>query len=213
MDNILQDFQKTELLRIHLRLAFYKVQTNQTNKPFSRLQLPRTSSPELPPQPPQIMQTDPEAIVAGARLRATLQQKPVLKSLNSMPVPVIVPTAYSVKQMEIPALDHPSSPPPSDRSTSAWLNQEPGTGIGTPAQMDGTRRKQSHRHPSTPTQLSSPPGSDSGGHRDQWIQSGPPAGASVSGLTSSVVKGEAADSLLRLMQAGATGDKDKRVSN
>lgn len=184
--------QKAETLRTRLQLALYKVQTNQISRPFSRLEKPRAPSPELPPQPPSLNRRSPEGIIAAARARAAGQIKPAVRNLNSLPIPIIVPTAYSASYMEEEETRLLSSPPPSSGSGEAVrLKDGGGSGTRTPTKERGLV-------PKTPMQLSSPPGSDAerspmkDGHRPLF-----------GGLTSSVVKGEAANGLLELMRATA----------
>ena len=109
MTNILQ---KAETLRTRLQLALFKVQTNQTSKPFSRLNAPRSRSPELPPLPQSssplssppdrgcFMPMSPESKIAIARARATMQTKPSVKALDTIGHPTILPTAFSARNFE-----------------------------------------------------------------------------------------------------------------
>jgi hypothetical protein len=190
--------QKAEALRTRLQLALYKVQTNQVSKPFSRLEQPRPSSPELPPQPPSLRRISPEGIVAAARARATQQKKPAIRNLNSLPIPTILPTAYSARYM---AMEEEEAPPPSS-GPSLNLTVK---GLG-----EGDRRFKRSKTPTlgqealatfpkTPTLLSSPPRSDVDGPVATHGQ----GKKLIGGLTSSVVKGEAANGLLELMRAAA----------
>ena len=184
--------QKAETLRTRLQLALYKVQTNQISKPFSRLQKPRSSSPELPPRPPSLKRAvNPEGVIAAARARATKQRKPAVKRLSEMAVPRILPTAYSARYMPLGDQERDGAVPSWPPDESANLEQEE-AGISTP-------RKQGV-YPETPMQLSSPPRSESG---ELNVKDG--QRYRILGLTSSVVKGEAANGLLELMRAAAAG--------
>jgi hypothetical protein len=164
------------------------VQTNQISKPFSRLEQPRDSSPELPPQPPSLRRTSAEGIVAAARARATQQRKPAVRDLHSLPIPTIVPTAYSARYMRIeeerprPQLSTPLSSSMED--DSGWEARGAGSSR-IPILSQGDRTA----FPKTPMQLS--PLKHGQGKK------------LVGGLTSSVVKGEAANGLLELRRAAA----------
>jgi hypothetical protein len=194
---VLTVFQKAETLRTRLQLAYYKVQTNQISKPFSRLEQPRPSSPDLPPQPSSLSRTSPEGIVAAARARATQQRKPAVRNLNSMPIPTILPTAYSARRMPV---DEEKRLPQSSTISSST----PG---GSHKEVEAAERSKTPvlsqedrtTFPKTPMQLSSPPRSDVD---DLTLKHGPSKKV-VNGLTSSVVKGEAANGLLELMRAAA----------
>jgi hypothetical protein len=188
--------QKAETLRTRLQLALYKVQTNQVSKPFSRLEQPRSLSPELPPQPPSLGRTSPEGIVAAARARATQQKKPAVRNLNSLPMPTIVPTAYSARYMPIVEEDAPppTSAPSSNAAATGWSE-----GARSFERSRAPKLSQEERavFPKTPMQLSSPSRSDGLGLKHGQGKK------LVGGLTSSVVKGEAANGLLELMRAAA----------
>ncbi|KAL8688429.1 MAG: hypothetical protein Q9218_005658 [Villophora microphyllina] len=80
-----------ETLRLRLRLALFKVQTNQTNIPLSQLRIPSREPNPLPEQ-------------SSPTLPTTL---PTL-----LPAPILKPTAYSTRKIdEQPQM--PSSPPSS----------------------------------------------------------------------------------------------------
>lgn len=85
-----------ETLRLRLRLAHFKVQTNQTNVPLSQLRISRNEAP-----PPQ------ESILP----RNDLPSLPKL-----LPAPVLLPTAFSARMI---ARSHDLSSPPCspDRGT------------------------------------------------------------------------------------------------
>jgi len=184
--------EKAETLRTRLQLAIYKVQTNQVGKPFSRLEKPRSTSPELPAQPPSLGRATPEGIIAAAKARATGQRKPAVRNLTALPIPTIVPTAYSARYMGKLEVQSISSPPPSDGSAEAV---EP---ISLERSGTPTPRKEEARYPETPLQLGSPPDNVAQGATAKYSERRKFFG----GLTSSVVKGEAANGLLELMRAG-----------
>ena len=93
---LLNHFQHAETLRLRLRLAHFKVQTNQTDLPLSQLQISRND-----PSPSQ------ESILQRN------DQQPLPKLL---PAPVLLPTAYSARMIARP---HDLSSPPCspDRGT------------------------------------------------------------------------------------------------
>lgn len=152
----------------------------------------------------------PETRVARARARATMQGKPTVRHLSQIPFPAIVPTTYTARFAE-PALqterressheaklDLPSSPPSSqggsdDNKFSSTVEELPAT------------------EPKTPVQLSSPV-SNPDRSSDQGSVTSIKRAISTQhhrlregGLTSSVVKGQAANGLLELMRgAGGT---------
>lgn len=209
--------EKATMLRTRLQLAMHKVQTNQTSKPFSRLDKPTTTSPELslpprvftanvlPPQPDSTsIRNSPESQIAANRARAfhgAYQIKPVQR-LSAFPMPKIVPTAYSARYMsQAPKQQRhiPSSPPVScERNVDIQTLTNRKT-RGTPSPHKSTCSKV--RLPKTPMQqLSSPPGSIAG---DTTTTGRRINRTSRSALTSSVVKGEAANGLLELMRAAS----------
>ncbi|KAI1610204.1 hypothetical protein EDD36DRAFT_467278 [Exophiala viscosa] len=201
--------EKAETLRTRLQLAFFKVETNQISKPFARLQVPkaRSSSPDLARSSSssstlrprsvhhQTTTMTPETRVAIARARATMGPKPSVKALSSLPIPNIAPTAFSARWNEqqenqggqgFPAY-MPSSPPLSD---------------GGEAEVDQPI-KRVILEPRTPVQRASPGGVQHGRSRAQTeVQYGR---FRPGGLTSSVIKGEAANSLLQLVRGGSGG--------
>lgn len=201
--------QKAETLRTRLQLALYKVQTNQTSKPFSRLTHPREWSPEPAPQAisssplssprrrGHFSSMSPESKIAIARARATMQAKQHTRPLEKVTHPTIVPTAFSARRVEndsasIMVIEIPSSPPVSNGSDIPRLvsagAQNP---LAEAKIVDGTDL------PKTPIQLSSPPGSPEVklSTATKRLKS-----SKYGGLTSSVVKGEAASGLLELMR-------------
>ncbi|OAP59654.1 hypothetical protein AYL99_06952 [Fonsecaea erecta] len=209
--------QKAETLRTRLQLALYKIQTNQITKPFARLQVPRvTSSPprlSMPSSPPRSSSTvrqspapessaAQEARVALARARATMDPKPTVKHLSSLPMPEIVPTAFSARwnhdvdaqhdsqRSQMQPSNIPSSPPLSHEDCAS----EPSVVGSHPPDTK----------PSTPLQLSSPAPS---AHREDIegnIDTRRDHLRGV-GLSSSVIKGEAASGLLELVRGVRSG--------
>lgn len=91
------------MLRLRLRVAMFKVQTNQTNLPMSRLRI----SPNSPPSQSQNSGTSPERTNSLPRL---------------LPAPELRPTAYSARM--IPQAHPPSSPPSSRKSSPDGNVQE-----------------------------------------------------------------------------------------
>ena len=86
---MLNHLQHAETLRLRLRLAHFKVQTNQTNLPLSQLRVSR-EEPLLPQEP----------------LLRPNEQQPYPKLL---PAPVLLPTAFSARMIARP--QDLSSPP------------------------------------------------------------------------------------------------------
>ncbi len=82
------------MLRLRLRLAHFKVQTNQTNIPLSQLRISRDESEDRPPSRDSDFGPD---------------DQPSLPRL--LPAPILRPTAYSART--IAPMQIPSSPPSS----------------------------------------------------------------------------------------------------
>lgn len=136
-----------------------------------------------------------EERVMTARARATMDPKTAVRPLSAVPIPKIAPSAFSARwndgvdanQESRPTraeqTDIPSSPPLSqgDRNAAGYQN----------AMADYLLVE-----PKTPLRLSSPVTSQHGDADLQQHRRG------VRGLTSSVVKGEAANSLLALVRGG-----------
>ena len=116
-----------------------------------------------------------------------------------MPIPTIMPTAYSARYMPVEQEEAPTATSallPSnviDNHLSKEMGGVKMSKTPTLSQEEGTTL------PKTPMQLNSPPRSDANGPSLGNGQSKKPFG----GLTSSVVKGEAANGLLELMRAAA----------
>ena len=218
-----QLLEKATMLRTRLQLAMHKVETNQTSKPFSRLEKPKSLSPGIT-LPPNLLSTttlprnsfhgegsarlSPESQIAIHRARAFrgAYHNKAVQRLSSLPTPKIVPTAYSTRYMIPPHAQR--SPPrreikglptisPSSHETISKpkINKirstpSPSKDIGTGSILPKTPRHH----------LSSPPGSDAG---DSAATGRKLHSMSNAALTSSVVKGEAANGLLELMKAGS----------
>ena len=215
--------EKATMLRMRLQLAMHKVETNQTSKPFSRLDKPKYPSPGLSLSPRLLSSTtltsnpshhegsarlSPESQIAIHRARAFRgdYQNKAVQRLTSLPTPKIVPTAYSARYMVPPYAqlsasrqDSTETPtflrPPDDTIRRPATNKIRST--PSPSKDIGTRGllPQTPRH-----HLSSPSGSDEG---DTAATGRRLHSMSSSALTSSVVKGEAANGLLELMRAGS----------
>ena len=203
--------EKAETLRTRLQLALFKVQTNQTSKPFSRLDQPRFCSPQLPPQPrsssplsspperhAHFTPMSPESRVAIARARATMQVKPRVQPLDKLSRPTIVPTPFSARLAEN-GKQIPSSPP---LTNGADVGVIPLARVGTPTPRSKSRANKQTAMPLTPMQLSNPPGSPEMTLNTTAVKLRKGQGQ-YGGLTSSVVKGEAANGLLELMRGAA----------
>ena len=151
----------------------YKVQTNQISVPFAQLKTP-LESPDLP-----AVSVPKQNASAAQSLRPTHSLIPS-KTL-----------AGEVSESDPPEIALPSSPPISvDMEKSGDEKQEVDSSNPSlnQAQLDG---------PSTPIQLSSPPPTE--GEMDTGARL---SGKGMLSLTSSVVKGEAANGLLELMKGG-----------
>ncbi|KAK5457180.1 hypothetical protein LTS15_004961 [Exophiala xenobiotica] len=180
--------------------------SSSTLRPSSSFQRPSTTTITL----------TPESTVAVARARATMDpNKPTIKPLSSFPIPTIEPTAFSARwndddrqdsqeSSRVPVPHIPSSPPMSeddeeedDLDNVDDLHDRPGG------------QNQAPIEPRTPVQLSSPAGthqrrgSESENLRD--LQNSNSQLRLRRGLTSSVIKGEAANSLLQLVRGGGGG--------
>lgn len=95
------------MLRLRLRVAMYKVRTNQVEVPFSELHVERES-------PQSATRTAVEEAVAQLRREAqevaARQSRPPVPKLQS--APVLQPTAYSSRMIKYET-NLPSSPPAS----------------------------------------------------------------------------------------------------
>ena len=190
--------QKADALRTRLQLAMYKVKTNQTKTPFSRLKRPRTPSPDLPDLPQMQPRPFLESIIGDARARAANQKKPPVRSLSSLPVPAMVPMTFAERYN----LREEDYQPPSTPTTTMGVVKKEETEDWDSAETKCAGKQPTTiiegEEPSTPPQLSSPPGSE--------YEDGPFKRSGIhlrgGGLTSSVVKGEAANGLLELRRAG-----------
>lgn len=140
---VLKPTSKAQFLKMRLRVAMYKIKTNQVDIPFDQLQVDdgklkgRATS--------QAVEEAVAQLRREAQLSMSRQAKPIPKL---MPAPVLLPTAYSSRMIYAPPV--PSSPPAS-RSPERPL----------PAQMVGTPQRRGRR-------LSSPPESaERTGRRDE----------------------------------------------
>ncbi|KAK3115001.1 hypothetical protein LTR53_006086 [Teratosphaeriaceae sp. CCFEE 6253] len=163
---------RAELLKLRLRVAMYKVRTDQVNVPFSRLRVDAKGLDWDNPGDSQKQATGEAVEEAVAQLRREAQERvskvdvrPVPKLL---PAPVLLPTEFSSRIIYGSIL--PSSPPESpflDQSKHAERTAAPGRPLSSP------------RH-----------GAGQHSTRDE------------ADLTSSVVKGRVAEGLLGLRTAG-----------
>ncbi|SLM35147.1 hypothetical protein LPUS_04230 [Lasallia pustulata] len=160
-----------ETLRLRLRVAMFKVQTNQTSIPMSRLQISPGSTGGR-----SSATVGPQGNVAEQR-----SNQAALPRL--LPAPVLRPTAYSARHITQTRV--PSSPPNSPEVSPKAVVQE---------EVFRTPALPRHKRLASPLQMSSPPDSEAleGGRREDEDDS----------VTSSVVKGRAANGLLGLMRLG-----------
>lgn len=115
---------QAETLRLRLRVALYKVRTNQTGVPMSRLKIDRDNSmtpraPSAPPAPQASNVKVSQDVVDEAILRRKmlLQPSPTKTRPTSssfpqlLPAPTLLPTAYSTRLVGGHRSAVPSSPP------------------------------------------------------------------------------------------------------
>lgn len=153
----------------------------------------------------------PETVIARARARATMEAKPAVKPLSHLPFPTIAPTTYSARWSELTTRNE-TQEPSHDREVelpSSPPSSQEGSNNRTYPDVTTDRPSVESR---TPIQLSSPV---SNPDADSEFEVASTTNRKVSsqqhrlrqgGLTSSVVKGEAATGLLELMRGGASGD-------
>lgn len=124
--------QRAENLRLRLRLAHFKVKTNQIQIPLSQLRI----------------STERELSSQSQESAATPDEEPSLPKLKLLPAPILRPTAYSTRTISKPQI---LSSPPSSAENS------PGKSAGD----DVFRTPALPRHPARNTlrQTSSPPDS------------------------------------------------------
>ncbi|EKG17354.1 hypothetical protein MPH_05420 [Macrophomina phaseolina MS6] len=190
--------QRAETLRLRLRIALYKVRTDQTLVPLSCLEIPKKYQ-RKPAKEASIAQIAASLVDAEREREREHTAAPAItvtedglaseQRSNSntarvpklLPAPVLMPTAYSTRF--IPQM--PSSPPPpregEDASSTTPRARVP-QDFATPV---ASRQ--------AAAQFSSPPYSeDRGRHR---------LNSDSDNLTSSGVKGRAADGLLKMMRS------------
>ena len=209
--------QKAETLRTRLQLALYKIQTNQTTAPFARLQVPKPRSPS--PEPhisssspkssstlrPNSVQDDSislEARVAAARARATSGLIPTVRPLSALPMPQLAPTAFSARwNNEFSVQESQSSQTePTNIPSSPPLSQ-----VSEVIANSNLRPNASTVEPRTPLQLSDPIASQGEEVEEEEEVDSQSNKFRPHALTSSVVKGEAANSLLELVKGARSG--------
>nr|POE88146.1 hypothetical protein CFP56_11375 [Quercus suber] len=119
-ETLLPPPSRAELLRLRLRVAMYKVRTNQIDIPFAQLQNSTHHLPQGQHPPPQTA-TSRAVEEAVAQLRREAQRDLARRSqahaaqappqaLQLLPAPVLLPTAYSSRMIYEPHAP-PSSPP------------------------------------------------------------------------------------------------------
>ncbi|KAI9720873.1 MAG: hypothetical protein M1812_002712 [Candelaria pacifica] len=134
---------RAELLRLRLRVAMFKVQTNQTDVPLSKLQI----SPQKQSPPSLIANTSSSTTLQ----RSSTSQTPQLRAAPGLlPALVLEPTAYSARR--IPASHIPSSPPSSIGTVARMNPDEEEPRVNTPVAAKPSPTQ-------SPVQLSSPPSS------------------------------------------------------
>ncbi|KAI9796333.1 MAG: hypothetical protein M1835_004324 [Candelina submexicana] len=140
---------RAELLRLRLRVAMFKVQTNQIDVPLSRLQIsPQKRSPT------SLRENTPLSTMP--QHSSTSQISETRAAPRLLPAPVLEPTAYSARR--ISAYHVPSSPPSSTGTIARMEVDEGQTRVTTPVTTKS-------RPAQSPMQLSSPPASQEREHR------------------------------------------------
>ena len=145
----------------------FKVQTNQTDVPLSRLQIsPQKRSPQPSATEPSASDTDPHRVASN---QSQIHHVPRL-----LPAPTLTPTAYSSRRIQGPHIPHipsiPSSPPP---SSGAEARMEVSDKEARPTTPLAANPDSSH----SPVQLSSPPASQERERRIPRIPSGSGSGS------------------------------------
>ncbi|KAF2092157.1 hypothetical protein K490DRAFT_61602 [Saccharata proteae CBS 121410] len=183
---------QAETLRLRLRVAFFKVKTDQTSVPLSRLEIPdryqrKCASRSATTSPNSASASGPSQSAQNIPTIQISPSKPSEERASSMPkllpAPILRPTAYSSRMINEPSL--PSSPPESN-----GVDDEE-----TPKGREEFETPTGNKHEAA--QLSSPPGSGERGRQNSLTESQGDSDA----LTSSVVKGRAASGLLELMRS------------
>ena len=156
-----------------------------------------SSSSTIQPDRVQGSAISPESRVAIARARATSGPKPSVQPLSTLPMPQIAPTAFSARWNRELNADHEArgSQPVPSLPSSPPLSQEN-------ALPKALTVKKARTEPKTPIQLSSPVASEHEDDEEVRLRRSRPR---PRGLTSSVVKGEAANSLLELVKGARSG--------
>ena len=192
---VLTMLKHAENCRARLKLAYFKVSTNQTTTPFARLRTQtRSKSPQAvyeqmssspPSSPANPERPSPETRIAIMRARAAMQPKKPVKSLDAVLMPDIRPTAFSARVNANPQL--PSSPPQSRHVSIDGMNETP--------RAAPSKSTSDYKNPHTPMQLSSPPQSP-----EKSVRTATKKLRHDQRLTSSVIKGDAANALLHMKQ-------------
>jgi hypothetical protein len=133
-----------------------------------------------------------------------MQAKKPVRPLEALPMPSIRPTAFSARVVPDAAPEQiPSSPPLSSDSRSGRDENEV---TSTPP----SKTMASQTNPLTPMQLSSPPGSPVTARKLTTVEKlkEDKRNKREKMLTSSGVKGDAANSLLELMNSGSAEEDE-----
>ncbi|KAI9862766.1 MAG: hypothetical protein M1813_004262 [Trichoglossum hirsutum] len=175
--------KNAEMLRLRLKLAMYKVRTNQIHVPMSELRFPPCKSANSPQKPDYLA-------TSSAPKTLPLQQTRPRPNAKLLPAPILIPTSYSARRVIEPYV--PSSPPCSALNSDMDTPDLEGESEEDFASPVATNDREL-LHP--PVQLSSPPSSEKGIANTGRIYD------AEGGLTGSVAKGRAANGLLELMQS------------
>lgn len=183
-------FQHAETLRLRLRVALYKVQTNQTKTPLSELTLPtyQQPTPSLTLSSTNSSHPSVPSITLSPARHQSLTNSSAFPRL--LPAPVLLPTAYSSRMITESHI--PSSPPSTrtspDRSKTAAAFATPIARRRVVQQSDRESEDEDTDEGDGDCEMEMLQR-----RREQRFEDGD--------LTSSVVKGRAASGLLELMRA------------
>jgi hypothetical protein len=127
---VTKSIPRAEMLRLRLKVAMYKVRTNQVDVPFDKLQVDdRPVKPTSQAVEEAVAQLRKEAQEALARQQSRTQSQGPVSVPKLQPGPILRPTAYSTRMLYEAQI--PSSPPnqrsPGGRSPARSLAEDCGT--------------------------------------------------------------------------------------
>jgi hypothetical protein len=124
--SIFRSASHAEVLRLRLRVAMYKIRTNQVDTPFADLHV------ELPPQPLSAQDSSAAAREAVEQLRQEAAEVAARRNNTTIklkPAPVLRPTPYSSRMIYD---DRIPSSPPADGLPNGLPSIRPSTDVATP---------------------------------------------------------------------------------